>query len=435
MSDTLSTVVLRALVVIHLVLFLFYLQANVIVQPYWDMLSIVSRYLQFQRDGNLWSYLWEPHVQHRQIWMRVLTLTDARVFQGVAYPFVVTAAVCQATTGWLLWRLVRRSLPGADATWPASLVLMLIMTSVAAVDCAIPMNGIYPQALMFSVLAIVLVSSTGTDGTSANAWPLVLGALAGMAAAFGNAAALCLWPILAWLAWQGGRPSWASVLAAWGVVFGGIYLSGIPGTAIGDGAEALSADRWTRALDYLLTYLGLPWTRSAALNLPGQVLGGVFLAVAAVAGAWALTRRIATRIDRVALALMAFSVGTALLASFGRSEVDVDLRVPVRYAVFVAPLHVGVLLLAWPRVLAALGPMRQPALYRAAVAVALALTVQQYAAGEAAVRTTAAMRSTLTRFAAGEETADMRTVVYVDLSQARRDLDAIHAAGLYLPAP
>ena len=52
----------------------------------------------------------------------------------------------------------------------------------------------------------------------------------------------------------------------------------------------------------------------------------------------------------------------------------------------------------------------------------------------AAVATTAAIRGTLARFSAGESTPDMTTVVYVDLAQARRDQNAIHAAGLYLRA-
>jgi len=67
-----------------------------------------------------------------------------------------------------------------------------------------------------------------------------------------------------------------------------------------------------------------------------------------------------------------------------------------------------------------------------ALVVAMVLTVQQFVAGRAAVATTDAMREQLQRFARGEETEEMKTVVYVDLAQARRDLDAIHAAGLYV---
>ncbi|MEQ1898296.1 MAG: hypothetical protein ABL971_12995, partial [Vicinamibacterales bacterium] len=121
--DILSIVVVLAIVAVYVALFAYYLQATMIRQPYWDMLSIVSRYLQYQRDGNLWTYLWEPHVQHRNVWMRLLTAFDANVFSGVAYPFVVVAAACQVLTAWLLWRTARRHAAGASGAWMGYLAL------------------------------------------------------------------------------------------------------------------------------------------------------------------------------------------------------------------------------------------------------------------------------------------------------------------------
>jgi hypothetical protein len=44
------------------------------------------------------------------------------------------------------------------------------------------------------------------------------------------------------------------------------------------------------------------------------------------------------------------------------------------------------------------------------------------------------MRVTLARFASGEESDDMRRVVFVDLEQARRQTDRIRREGLYLQA-
>lgn len=411
------------LVLVQLGLFAYFVQANFIAQPYWDMLSIVTRYLQFERDGNLWSYLWEPHVQHRQVWMRLLTAFDAEVFAGVAYPFVVSAVACMGTAAWLLWRFVRRHHPGENGAWLSTLVVMLVMTSVAAVDCAIPMNAIYPQAFFFAVLA-VLCLAPDDDAP----WRVWAAAAAAAGAAFGNAAALALWPILAWMAWQSRRHLAASLLMVGGVAFALFYVYRMP--SVGDVGAGLSFERVPRVADYLFTYLGLPWTRSAALALPGKIVGAVLGVCAIGAGVWGLKGRLSV-VDRVGVAMVVFSAATAVLASIGRSDVDADLRVPVRYAVFVAPLHVGLLLIAWRRLGARLQEARAHLLQPLAMALAALLVVQQVAAGQAAVRTTAGMRTTLARFAAGEDTDDMRAVVFVDLSQARRDLNAIHAAGLY----
>ncbi len=449
MSDILSTVLLPAILAVHVALFAYYVRETMIGQPYWDMFSIITRYLQFQRDGNLWSYLWEPHVQHRQVWMRLLTAFDATVFSGVAYPFVIAAVACQLTTAWLLWRAVRKNVPGEAGVWAGCLVVMLVLTAVAAVDCALPMNGIYPQTVMFAVGAVLLFDSSdartagASSGTTGGATPgttqvrRVLAVLAAIGAAFGNAAALSLWPILLWLAWRtrAGR-GWVVALAVVGTAFGAVYLRGIPVAALDDASATSAASGVLRMADYLVTYMGLPWTRSAALAVVGKGIGALLLIVSVVSCVWwGVVRPATSRLDRIGLSLVALAVATAVLAVAGRSGVDADLRVPVRYSVFVALMHVGLLCVLGPRLLAWCRTAQARRLvYCGAVAVAVMLVAQQVVSGRAAVATTQSMRATLQRFAAGEETDDMRAVVYIDLAQARRDHNAIRAAGLYLYA-
>jgi hypothetical protein len=428
-------VIVLALLAVYVALFIYYVQATMIGQPYWDMLSIIGRYLQFQRDGNLWSYLWEPHVQHRQIWMRLLTAFDAGVLSGVAYPFVIAATACQAIATWLLWRLTRRAVAGDAGVWLASLVVMFMLTAVAAVDCAIPMNGIYPQTVLFVVLALVLFNA-GNDPEERHVhWCRAGALLAAMAAAFGNAAGLAVWPILVWLAWQtnAGR-SWVLATAVIGLCFVTLYVNGLPGVAEGAGVmPSFGGQGARRAGDYFLTYMGLPWTRSGTLLGVGRVLGALLCVAGAAGWLWlGSTRTGRTRLDRIGLALIAFSLATAVMATIGRSTIDADLRVPVRYSVFVALSHVGMLMLIGPRVLGRWQTRFPGQLHAAMMVLALLLTAQQVVSGQAAQATTRVMRDTLARFAAGETSKDMESVVYVDLGQARRDLDAIHAAGLYL---
>jgi hypothetical protein len=128
-----------------------------------------------------------------------------------------------------------------------------------------------------------------------------------------------------------------------------------------------------------------------------------------------------------AVALALFSLGAAAAAAAGRSAVEGAVLVPVRYTVLMTPLHVALLLLALPHLRGA----RERTARLAAVALGVLLVTQQVVAGEAARRATRTMRDTIQRFAAGETHPDMETVVFDDLPEARRQLDAIRAAGLY----
>ena len=436
--------VLAAVAVVYVLLFAYYLRATIILQPYWDMYTHIVRYLQYQQDGNWWSYFWEPHVQHRHVWMRLLTAFDVEVFAGVAYPFIVVATGCQLVTAWVLYREVRAGAPRQLNLALGAFVVMLVLTSVSAVDAAIPMNGIYPQALMFSVLALVLFDGKGERAATRRYGVharRIAALAAAMGAAFANAAALVVWPILLWASWRGRTGwVWTAAVGAIGGAFCVVYLNGLPLAPLGDGPGSVSAvlaggaERWLATSDYFVTYLGLPWTRAAALSVPGRVLGAVLLA----AGVWAvvsrgLARPALARLDRLAVALILFSLGSALLAAVNRADIPAEVLVPVRYSVFVTPIHVGLLLLAWPSVVRAwMAASRRRLVEAGMIVAAAALLVQQVAVGQVAAATTRTMRATIDRFVAGEQTDDMTSVVFINLEQARRQLNAIRGAGLYL---
>ena len=430
---------LVAITVVYVALFAYYLHRTVIVQPYWDMYSHVLRYLQFREDGALLAYLWEPHVQHRHVWMRLLTAFDIEVFGGVAYPIIAASAACLVGAAWLLWRETQAIAPPGLRRATGAFVVMLVLTTVGAVDSATPINAIYPQALFFLVLALVLFDgdkeATGRRRIHARRATALLAACG---AAFANAAALAVWPILIWMAWRvrAGRV-WMTALVAAAVAFIALYLYGLPldppRSAGASEAAGGSIPRLLRMADYLVAYLGLPWTRAAALSSVGRLVGVALLA----AGAWAVLRHapmrpLDGRMNRIAVALVLFSLMSALLAAVGRVDVDPEVRVPVRYSVFLTPLHVGLLWLACPFLERQWSiPGRRAAVQPLMIAAGLVLLAQQAASGQAAVATTDAMRDTIERFIAGETEPGMATVVFDDLEQARRSWERISAAGLY----
>lgn len=427
---------------VYVALFAYYLQATIIVQPYWDMYSHVLRYLQYREDGAWWAYLWAPHVQHRHVWMRLLTAVDVEAFSGVAYPFVVAATACLLLTAWLVARESGATLPRGLRMPVGCFVVMLLLTAVAAVDCALPINSIYPQAVLFTVLALVLFDEAGATGAGSSRrthWRRVAAMLAAIAAAFANAAALAVWPILVWTAWRvrAGR-AWMAVLIVSAAAFIGWYLYGLPltpqrGAGVGDGTGLLAFDRLLRMADYLVTYLGLPWTRAVALSIPGRAIGTLLL----VASVGAVIRHGFIRppgghLERLAVGLIMFSLASALLAAIGRADVDLDIRVPVRYSLFVAPMHIGWLWLTCPHLSRQWAVSeRRPRIRALMAGVGILLLAQQMAAGEAAVATTGAMRLTIQRFIAGETDPVMATVIFDNLDQARQSWDTIRGAGLY----
>jgi hypothetical protein len=189
-------------------------------------------------------------------------------------------------------------------------------------------------------------------------------------------------------------------------------------------------------LNYLITYLGLPWTRAAALMVPGQIVGAVLLG----AGMWAvlmrgLLRAPSGRLERIGLALILFSLGTALLASIGRVDLvpDEGVLVPVRYSSLVAPLYIGLLWVLSPALQQAWNDAaRSKVVETAVVGTCVLLLVQQIGVGQAATAITRRMRTTIEQFEAGNTSPEMRDVVFSDLDQARREWEIIRSAGLYL---
>ena len=425
---------------LHVVAFFWYLEASIIRQPFWDMYSWVAEYLDYRRHGAWWAYLWQPHDVHRPVWIRLLTAFDIDMFGGVSYPFIVFTTACLLVTAWLLWRECRREVPGDFGRALGCLVLILTLTSVAAVNCAVPLINGYVHVLMASVLAIVLFERVTWAPRQAGWWWGFAALLAAASAPFASAVGWSLWPILLWLAWRGqaGRV-WMMVVAVTAALLAWVYLDGL---RFGTGTTAAApldpvAEFLTRA-DYLLAFLGLPWTRASALAYPGRAIGAVLLGF----GAWAiigrgLLRRPAGRLERVAIALVMFSLASAVMAMIGRAGVTArgDVLVPVRYSVLLIPLHVGLLWLAAPILSDWWSSARYGLRTRIAMGTISALLLaQQIEAGQVSAATAARMRTTIDRFLAGESAAEMTEVVYIDLDQARRDVDIMRRAGVYVHA-
>ena len=428
---------LGILVVIYLGMFAHYFMRTMIRRPFWDMYKYVMDYLEYPGSGSFLRYVWSPYssTEHHQVWMRLLTAFDIEAFHGSAYPFLVVATASVAAVPALIAREVWRTDMSCDFKLTAVLVfVLLVMTTANVVDCSNPIEGIYPQTLFFVVLSIVLFADAGKGGALGR----LAGILAGMAAGFACAVGLAIWPILLWMAWRDGLGwKWIVGVALVGAAYVVGYVSGMPAshstTAFFGEMQFLVPSILLRVADYLLTFLGLPWTRAPALYVPGRIIGAAWLilGVAAILGR-GFMKAPSSRLDRIALAMIAFSLITAVAASIARTDEMQDGILPVRYSVFVAPIHLGLLCLALPWLYRCWLDLRHRRVMQGAIAAAGGiLLLQQVAVGEAAAFKAQAIRAANERFAAGGDDPEIRSYVFYDLSFARKALDAMQRAGIY----
>jgi hypothetical protein len=292
-------------------------------RPFSDMYDWLSAW--FDRDQNFFSYLWQPHNEHHIVWIRLLVPLDLMLGgRGIAFMWaglfglVVLVAVSAAA--------VRASeLPNQTKIEICTLLVTLVFGIAGAVDCSISINVPYPLAVGFGVVSLWLAASAETAARRISA------VLAAIAATFASGVAIVLLPVLFLMAlrsrwgWH-----WAGVLALICVCYSAVYVSG--------NYHNHSLDlRVVDAAAFGLAYFGLPISRDPVLLHAGMVIGGVILVLSLIA----LSLRRNDPYSRFAQGCILFSLGTAALAVWGRSEFGI----PIRYTVFLMPLQIGLIML------------------------------------------------------------------------------------------
>jgi hypothetical protein len=428
-GDRLFVALLGLAATAYLVLFGYYLGATIIRVPVYDLIGFIMHYADYWLKGDWWGYLWIPHNEHRLVLTRLLLLADIGWFRGNTLPFILFGLLCLAIMVLAILReVLAAALPVGLRLTLAGLVVLLLATSYIVVDCTMPALGQYVHTAACATLALVLLDGAGEGGRFANL-RRALALVAGVAAAFGIAGGLIIWPVLVWAAWRGGlRGRWILAVALVGAAFIALY---VPGLKSHGGLGALELPRLLRMLDYAIRFLGLPWTHAAAFVWFGRAAGAVIL----VAGLYFLLSRglraaPANRLERIALGLVFFALLMAALAGAGRVDIATDREMPVRYAVFTAMGQTGLLLLLAPW-LARLWAARRRLLQVCVIGAALLLTVQQVAAGRAGAEVARRYTDAYRQFAAGLWTPAMTQFVHPDRKVAERGLAIVKRLGIY----
>lgn len=374
---------------LHLLLLAAALRMGAVLQPFSDMYDLVARWLQYRQEGGLLAYLLDPHNFHRLAYTRALVALDMGAMHGAETVYVGAALLCLAWAAVILAGAAWTGAPERLRLPAAAVAAMLVLSSVNALDVVFPINTPYLHAFVFAMAALVVWDSRGPWA----ALPLA------MLAALGNAVALVLWPVLFVSAWASGA-SWRTLLrlAAVGVAFIGLY-------AMGQTSPPHPPFDLLASARYGLVWLGLPWSTRLGGPVIGLVLLLISLFLVATRGGPGTPR-----LERLAIRLILFSLGAAAMAVLGRSELNPE--VPVRYALFLAPLHLGLFFIALPWIARA-----RPAPILAAL---IALLLAQQAYGVLKVAGAAAqVRAALADFAAGRDTPMVRVFVHPNPQRAR----------------
>jgi hypothetical protein len=409
----------------YILLFVYFVYETRVLRPFADQLDLVHFYFRYQEVGGLFGYLFEPHTVHRLPFYRMLIALDVDVFGGTGLPFVVVAVLC------FLGLAVMLAREAAAAAGPLKLALVvlslrLLLGSTTAANLSVPANTPAVHAVFFTVLTIILAERVEGSNPVAIGWRRV-GALAGaVAAAFTNAVGLVIWPLLAFKAWRGGKADrpWLALVLVFGGAFGLAYLAGQHGASGGFVFETASI---LKAVDYFFAFLGLPWAR--ALAVEGRLIG-VALFAAALFAIWSKGRCGASRAERIAVAFIVLSLGTALLAAIARKDVSAVVDVPARYRIYMVPMHIGLMMLATPWV-ERQWVLRRRVTQAALVACLSLLLVQQVLVGMVSSAAARHARETITAFHQGLRQPDMDWLIYPDIGHAQAIYDEMERRDVY----
>jgi hypothetical protein len=398
--------------------------------PFGDMFDMLTVEFGAQARGDPGLYLWQTHNGHHVVWMRTLTALDVRVFHGRSLVFAAAAlaGILAATT--LIARELWRGAPDRRLAAPlVAIAPIALLTTLNAVDVSLPVNSNYPVALAFAVGALILVEAGGAGlATTLGVTALIVAAT--LAISVGLAAA----PVVMWSALVRRKRGWLPllwvilpVLAVAVLLSPGIVVESAP-------ASGSPIERAGRIGLYFLTFCGLPWSASSAkmplspaLQPMAELVGPLLGLVVAALGAWLAARPGETRLGRVCRNLILLSLTAAAMAALGRVDVSTQLQVPLRYALLMAPLHVGVAVLLLLR----LPTPSERALRVAAAGVVTLALAHQVAGGVLILRYSAQLRHAIAAFEAGDRSPATAQYVYPNLAQAERITAEMRRRGLY----
>jgi hypothetical protein len=428
----------------HVALFAVFLVRTLVSSPISDMFTYIQVYLQFRAgEMPLLSYLWLAHGEHHLVWIRLLTWLDVELFHTRGIPFVAAATTAIVATALLVWCEFLRAEPGLRANACFGLLgPMLILSAANVTDCSVPINTTYPITVFFVTLALVLFTHVPPDMAEAKYWRLA-GVAAAVGASMATAAGLLAWPILWWIAWrQQLNRRWLLAFAGIGIAYilayaHGLNFLGFASAVTKSASTYFSVSHLHRLAGYVLSFLGLPFTREPRMETISCAIGGtVFLAAASIVLIATFSDRLNSHLDRFAVGLILLGLGSAALAAVGRGDMIEDVKIPVRYTIFVSSLQIGLLCILLPRAVRYLkSPGGQVVAYTGCLLFALSLLTLQVLIGLSAARIAGAIARDADCFSQHPELRPVSQIVTRWPADAGKVIILLRQQGLQSPLP
>jgi hypothetical protein len=341
--------VVRGAAVGQIVLFAAMTLLTRIALPFSDELGWIADYFHLRAGGSLGVYLWTAVNEHHLLMMRLLVMLDVGLFHVSGAPFVMVTVIAAVLAAALLAHTANPAHVEGPQRLLAWLAPMLVLTVPIAACCSVPLNGQTPLTLGLVVLGVFLFTRAQGDDARAERSRL-WGVLAIVLSTLTHSVGFLALPGLYWAAWrQAGARRWRAILPIVFTPYAFIYVKTLAVVGVAAKAPMSMADHLHRSVMYLLAFLGLPLSRAPHLLPLGMLVGAAALALGAAALLVEVLRRPPPDCLRLtALTLVAFTLGAAVMSAWGRVDVETAIALPVRYTVYVAPLHFGLLALALP---------------------------------------------------------------------------------------
>ena len=388
--------------------------------PVYDLLDWLRFYCE-RMEANDWAgYLWTRHNEHHIVISRILLALDVRWLGGQGTAFALFGTLMLVGMAATISSIISRSggPPGFRLT-VLSIAIMLLLPTYIATTISTPAMGVFLHTAAFALFALLLL-----DGVAKNPRFSQLRRLsaiaAGCLAGFGVSGGLLIWPVMAWLAWRGSLEKfWIAAIIVGGACFAFIYVREVPSLR----ASGIGADHVQASLDYVIRFLGLPWSHMHQLLWPARALGLLVLSV----GTYLVVKDFVTgpqitREQRIGLALVIFALLIALAAGLARSDFAPEREMPVRYAIFVVLAHVGFLLYFLPLLQRLWHSGAQRRIQILAIVLAGIFLGQQLITGLLLKREAARYNGAWAAFVRGEWTPEMAHYVYPNPERARNTL-------------
>jgi hypothetical protein len=424
------TIVLMLMAAANGAIFLYFAERASIRVPVLDLLYWLKFYGEQARAGHWLTYIWTPANEHRIVLSRIILALDVRWFGGGGTVFFASGLLLLLAELAVVSREIAKS--DLAPSWkPVAIPLALLLLAPAHIvtTLGMPAMSVYLQTGSFALFALVLLGGAAEAGRFAN-WRRAMAPIAACLAAFGLSTGLLMWPVLLWAAWRGQlRWGWIAAIGGVGSVFIAVYLWKLP---LRVDHRSLDLGHLAVSFDYVIRFLGLPWSHLHALVWPARAVGCAVLCL----GCFALvTDAIAggspSRLHRLGLGLVLFCLLAAGSAALVRVDTDTGREMPIRYGMFVVLAQLGLFL--WS--LEFLQRYWQPADGGVAQWLIVALCAiwlcQQVIVGEYAVRQAQRYNDAWRRFVAGEWTPDMVHYVFPDREGALAGLASLRKLGLY----